>query len=253
MFVELKNLLHGLVLPPVSLLLIGLIGVVLIRRRPRAGRWLVAVSLLSLWLLSTPGIGFAIYRLTEKYPPLDPKAGIKADAIVLLGGGATSGNYTEWGGPIMMDTGWDRLAYAAKLVRRTGLPLLITGTESDRRKMPNALRSAFGIDARWVDDGARDTWENAERTARILRGDHVRRVVLVTHSCHMARAVAEFEAVGFSVIPAPVVVLPSSGSGIAAWLPSARGLLYANMGLYELVGRPVSAVLRRWRHHEARA
>jgi len=253
MFVELKNLLHGLVLPPVSLLLIGLIGVVLIRRRPRAGRWLVAVSLLSLWLLSTPGIGFAIYRLTEKYPPLDPKAGIKADAIVLLGGGATSGNYTEWGGPVMMDTGWDRLAYAAKLVRRTGLPLLITGTESDRRSMPNALRSAFGIDARWVDDRARDTWENAERTARILHTDHVRRVVLVTHSCHMARAVAEFEAVGFSVIAAPVVVLPSSGSGMTAWLPSARGLLYANMGLYELVGRPVSAVLRRWRHHEARA
>jgi len=254
MLIELKSLLHDLVPPPASLLLLALVGVALVGRRPRAGRWLVVVSLVSLWLVSTPGIGFALYRMTEKYPPLDPKAAIQAGAIVLLGGGATTGNYTEWGGPVMMDIGWDRLAYAAALARRTGLPLLITGGRSDRASMANALRSAFGIEARWVDDGARDTWENAERTASVLRDTDIRRIVLVTHSSHMARAVAEFEAVGFSVVPAPVVVLPGSdsGSGLDNWLPSARGLLYANMGLYELIAWPVSAVLRRWRHHEYR-
>ncbi len=253
MLVELKNLLHHVVPPPASLLLIGLIGVIVVRRRPRTGRWLVAVSLLSLWLLSIPSIGFAIYRLSERYPPLDPKVAVKADAIVLLGGGTTTGNFTEWGGPVMMDTGWDRLAYAAALTRRTGLPLLITGGRSDRESMPNALRQAFGVEARWVDDGARDTWDNAERAALILRGVHAKRVVLVTHSSHMARAVAEFEAVGFGVVPAPVVVSPGSfaNSQPGHWLPSAEGLLYANMGLYELIGLPASAVLRKWRHHEA--
>lgn len=253
MLIELKALLHDLAPPPASLLLLGLAGVALLGRRPRAGRWLVAVSLLSLWLVSTTGFGFAIYRLTEKYPPLDPKVVVQAGAIVLLGGGATSGNYTEWGGPVMMDIGWDRLAYAALLTRRTGLPLLVTGGKSDRASMANALRSGFGIEARWVDDGARDTWENAERTARVLRGTNIRRIVLVTHSSHMARAVAEFEAVGFSVVPAPVAVLPGSdtASRLDNWLPSARGLLYANMGLYELIAWPVSAVLRKWRHHEA--
>jgi len=101
--------------------------------------------------------------------------------------------------------------------------------------------------AKWVDDGAGDTWENAARTARILGKESAKRIVLVTHSCHMGRAVAEFEAAGFSVVPAPVVVQPHAGSGIDSWLPTARGLLYANMGLYELVGRPVSAALRRFR------
>ena len=246
MLIHLKMLLRELLLPPVSLLLLGLLGAGLLRRRPRAGRVLVVASLAALWCLSMPQVGFTLYRLTASYPALDPNEPVVADAIVILGGAAGTDS-PEWGGLTMIDFGWDRVAYGAWLARRTGLPVLVTSSDPDSTAMRDTLHRAFGIDARWVDAAARDTFENARNTARLLQPAHLTHVVLVTHASHMQRAVAEFEAVGFRVIPAPVVVRPVATSGVLDWLPSSRGLAYSELGLYELIGRPVSALLRRVR------
>jgi len=229
--IALKTLLHTLLLPPASLLALGLVGVALIRHRKRFGLLLVSLSLLSLWLLATPKIGLAIYRLADKYPELSADAPVAAGAIVILGG----------------DAGWTRLVYGAALARRTGLPVLVTSTAYEAPKMQETLQAACGIRAQWVDSGARDTFDNAQRTALILRKVPISRIALVTDSSHMARAVDEFEAAGFTVLPAPVVVDPQTDTGVYVWIPTVQGLHYANLGLYELIGRPVSAVLRRWR------
>ena len=246
MLVHLKMLLRQLLLPPGGLLLLGLLGAGLLRRRPRTGRALLVASLAALWCLSIPQVGFALYRLTARYPVLDSRAAAAADAIVILGGGPGTDSQ-EWGGLTMIDFGWDRVAYGAWLARRTGLPVLVTSIGPDSTAMVDTLERAFGVDARWVDAAARDTFENARNTARILGPAHLRNVVLVTHSNHMQRAVAEFEAVGLRVIPAPVLVQPAAPSGVIGWIPSSRGLAYSELGLYELIGRPVSALLRRVR------
>ena len=243
MLIHLKMLLRELLLPPASLLLLGLLGASLLRRRPRTGRTLVVTSLAVLWCLSMPQVGFALYRLTELYPALDPRQAVIADAIVILGAGSGTDS-PEWGSMTMIDFGWDRVAYGAWLARRTGLPVLVTSMGSDSTAMRDTLRHAFGIDARWVDAAARDTFENARNTARLLIPAHVTHVLLITHSNHMRRAVEEFEAAGLHVIPAPVVVQPAAASGAGGWIPSSRGLAYSVLGLYELIGRPVSALLR---------
>jgi uncharacterized SAM-binding protein YcdF (DUF218 family) len=201
-------------------------------RRPRVGRLLVGLSLGTLWLFSTPTVGYAIYRLAEAYPALKPDAPVAAGAIVILGG----------------DIGWERLAYGAALARRTALPVLISSDADDARHLADVLESSFGIQARWVDQNSHDTFENARQTAGLLRDVPISRIVLVTHSSHMGRAVEEFEAAGFTVLPAPVAVNPRTDPGFYAWLPDVGGLLYSNLGLRELIGRPISTVLRRWRN-----
>lgn len=247
MLFQLKLFLRSLLLPPAGPLLLGIIGVALIRFRPRIGHLLITLSLVSLWLLATPAVGFAIYRLAETYPAIILDKPIDAQAIVILSGGGARGDSPAWAGPYLVDTGWDRLAYGVALSRRTGLPVLITGTDLEARSGRNMLEVVFGIEARWVDDGSGNTWESAQHTARLLHEVPVSRIVLVTHSNHMGRAADEFEAAGFSVLPAPVVVAPRAGPNIYAWLPSATGIHYANIGLYELIGRPLSSILRRWR------
>lgn len=244
---QLKFVLGKVLKPPLILLISGLIGLAIIGYQPRFGHLLASLSLVSLWLLSTPAVGFAIYRLAEEYPALTLDTPIVGDAIVILGCGRSRDDSPEWGGSALTDIAWDRVAYGATLARRTGLPIAITGKDFEARGMRNALKQAFEIEPRWVDSSAGDTWENARHMATILRTVPVNQILLVTHSCHMGRAVKEFEAAGFRVVPAPVVVRPSSGRGIYAWLPRVEDLQYADMGLQNLIARPVSAMLRRWR------
>jgi uncharacterized SAM-binding protein YcdF (DUF218 family) len=245
--IGLKILLRELLLPPAGPLLLGLLGAALWRWRPRLAWTLVVTALASLWVLATPRVGCALYRLTEAYPALDPRAPVAAEAIVILGGGGSRTDSPEWDGATMRDAGWDRIAYGAWLARRTALPVLITSYAADATAMRDTLRRAFAVDARWVDAEARDTHENARHAARLLATGTRVRVVLVTHSNHMGRAVEEFVAEGFEVVPAPVLVNPTAPPGLAGWLPQAGALALSGLGLYELIGRPVSSLLRRAR------
>ena len=86
-----KTVLRNLILPPTGPLLLAIIGLLLLRRRPRLARGLLALGLGSLWLLSLPFVADALTRLTEHYPPLDLAQPTQAQAIVILGGGALDG------------------------------------------------------------------------------------------------------------------------------------------------------------------
>ncbi len=50
------NLASAFLLPPLNLILLGLLGVLLLRRHPRLGKLLVVSTLILLYLLSTPFI-----------------------------------------------------------------------------------------------------------------------------------------------------------------------------------------------------
>src|SRR5471032_1819715 len=77
-----KTLLRNLILPPAGPLLLAIIGTLLLRRRARLGRVLLAAGLGSLWLTSLPIVADALTRLTEHYPPLDLAQPTQAQAIV---------------------------------------------------------------------------------------------------------------------------------------------------------------------------
>jgi uncharacterized SAM-binding protein YcdF (DUF218 family) len=234
-----KTVLRNLILPPAGPLLLAITGMLLLRRRPRLARVLLAGGLGSLWLLSLPFVADALTRLTEHYPPLDLAQPTQAQAIVILGGGGQRAYAPEYGGPAAEPQLLERLAYGAYVARRTGLPVLVTGHDLEANAMSATLARNFGIQVRWFEDRAYDTFDNARNSALLLRADGVRRVVLVTSAGHLWRAAHEFTAAGLELVPAPVGVLAEREVGLRRYLPDISALGRSYMASYELLGEPV--------------
>lgn len=244
LLLHIKTVLRELVLPPAGLLLLGFVGLLLLRRRPRLARILIAFAFGCLWLISTPLISDAIVSLAQTYPPLDLSRLDGAQAIAILGGGVTHAVSPEYGGgPTAGPELMDRLAYGAYVSRRTGLPILITGFDYQTDAMQWTLRAIFDIQPRWIDRDAYDTFQNARNAAALLRRDGIEHVILITAAVHMRRSVREFAATGLAVLPAPMGILAQPPPGVGNYVPSAGALLRSYEAIYELIGEPVRQIL----------
>jgi uncharacterized SAM-binding protein YcdF (DUF218 family) len=240
---QLKTLLKNLILPPAGPLLLALLGLALLKVRPRLGRIFLLAGLASLWLLSTPIVSDALTGLVELYPPLDFRQAANAQAIVILGGGGQRPFAPEYQGPAAEPLLLERLSYGAYVAKKTGLPILVTGFSIEARAMHDSLQRNFGVETRWIDAEAYDTFQNARNSARILAADNVHRIVLVTRATHMRRSVQEFADAGFDVVPAPVGILAMRDFSVLRYIPDPEALLRSHMAIYELIGEPVRIFL----------
>jgi uncharacterized SAM-binding protein YcdF (DUF218 family) len=238
-----SHLIHYLVLPPTSLLLLALAGLALKRRRPRSGGLVLYGALGLLLALSTRFAANLLVAPLEQTPPLSPAAARGAQAIVVLTAGVLP-QAPEYGGDDAPDTlALPRMRYAAKVQHDTGLPLLVTGGRTDARQaqslaasMAAALRKDFRTDVKWLEEASANTAENAANSAAILLPAGVKRIVLVTHAIHMPRAARAFRAAGFDVVPAPTAYYSGGGFSPLQLLPSASGLSVSYYGVYEWAG-----------------
>jgi uncharacterized SAM-binding protein YcdF (DUF218 family) len=241
---SLTYLAAGIVVPPVSLLLLAFAGLWLARRRRCAGSALAAGSLLALLLLSLPVVAFALMTALEGPPPPDPRAGHGAGAVVILGGGVARGAL-EWGGDTVGGHTLLRVRYGAHLARATGLPVLVTGAAprlgraGEAELMRALLEGEFGVGVRWFDGQARHTADNARHAAALLRADGVQRVLLVTSAFHLPRARRSFERQGLQVQPAPTGFMGYAGGGFEPLhlLPDGEALRVSHIALRELAAR----------------
>jgi uncharacterized SAM-binding protein YcdF (DUF218 family) len=255
MFVSLKMLLRTLLLPPAGPLLLAFVGAWLIGRHAaarRLGFGLLGVALGSLWLLSTPAIADRLGHAAEREPVLDITRLPDAQAIVILGGTGERHAAPEYAGlPAAGSDLLERLAYGAYLAHRTDLPVLVSGGFSETQAMRTSLARDFGVTVRWVESESRDTFENAQFSARLLRADGVRRILLVTHAAHEYRAMREFEACGLSVVAAPTGVWAPAVPSPMRYVPNVSALTRSTEALYELIGegaRRALAALHLRRH-----
>lgn len=242
---ELKPILTALVLPPTGTLLLALLGLLLASRRRRAGLALAALGI----VLSLASGSHAVARLLAQQllPPVAAaQAGDLRDvqAIVVLGAGVWA-DPPEYRTPQPSESALVRLRYAARLARESGKPLAfaggvgwggVDGAESEGTVARRMLQEDYGLPVRWLDDRSRDTAENAERMAQLLRRDGVRRIALVTDAIHMPRAAAAFRRVGFEVVPAPTDFPRPERSAILEWLPSSPGFVACRHVLREWLG-----------------
>jgi uncharacterized SAM-binding protein YcdF (DUF218 family) len=240
---QLKTVLRMLILPPSGSLLIALVGLLLLKRRPLAARIFLVFGIGSLWALSTPSVADLLSGAVESYPALDLRRPTGAQAIVILGGGGQRAFAPEYGGPAAEPLLLERLSYGAYVAQKTGLPVLVTGFHVEAHVMDATLARNFAVKARWVDDQSYDTFENAAHSVRILAADGIHRIILVTHASHLPRSVREFTAAGADVVPAPVGVLTVRDTGIYRYLPNPMALVRSFGAVYELLGEPVREVL----------
>jgi uncharacterized SAM-binding protein YcdF (DUF218 family) len=109
--------------------------------------------------------------------------------------------------------------------------------------MRDALREDFGLRATWLETRSRNTRENAEFSAAMLKAAGVATVALVTDDNHMRRASLEFAAAGMRVTPAPIHI-PRDDEAVGWWgdiSPSARTLRRSSLAIYEMLGQ-----LKQW-------
>lgn len=240
-FFILKKTLSAIVLPPNGPLLLALLGLLMLRRRPRVGRSFAWLGVLTLLALSTPVVAVALERIVNDGPPLDLTKASSAKAIVILGGGLDL-EAPEYGGDTVNRSTLERVRYGALIAHKSGLPVLVTAGAAFANGIPGAigmkqtLETEFGVKVRWAETRSRDTHENAHFSAKILRGVGITDVILVTHSIHMPRSEAEFRAAGLRVFPAPTVMPHLTVDTMLDLVPCAGSLERSSSALHEILG-----------------
>ena len=173
----------------------------------------------------------------------------KADAIVLLGG-ATRGD-THMGTVADLNQRADRLVHAVALYKANKAPVVLVSGGSATGGRPEAqqikdLLIIMGVptDRILLENASRNTRENAQFSARLLKSRDLHRILLVTSAYHMRRSQALFEAEGLAVTPAPTDYQRLvAAEVIPPWLPTVGRLYQSTDALHELVG----FLVYRWR------
>ena len=231
-------------LPPLSLLVLVAIGYILRRSMPRFGHTVILCTVLALYLLSTPGFATYLLASLQWYPPVSEDSAGENDigAIVVLAAGRRKDS-PEYQGDTVGTLTLERIRYAAKLHRRTGLPILTAGGmgKEDIRPlaelMADSLLRDFGVPVQWIEGRSKDTAENAKFAAAIVAQNQVRSIYLVTHAWHMPRAKIEFERARLTVVPAPTgFVYVGTGFRIQDWLATAVALQRSAYATHEWLG-----------------
>lgn len=239
----LTNFVAAFLLPPFNLLILLGAGLLLLKCRPKTAKALLAAGFVLLWLFSTPIVVESGMRwLESEYKPvIHPNTG-DAQAIVVLGGGLYFKSPEYDGKETVSNVTLQRLSYAAKLHRDTGLPILVTGGAVNPHLpegvlMQKRLQEDFNVPARWAEDKAINTFENALFSKKILEQEGISKVYLVTHAWHMPRSVMAFRNAGFDVVPAPMAFTTRYQNDVFTFLPSAGAMRDAYILTHELIGK----------------
>jgi len=243
-FLFLSKVLFFFIRPSNALLFLLIIGVVLlVFGWRRAGLWLTGMATV---LLLVAGLGptanLLFQPLETRFPHTEitePIAG-----IVVLGGALDTVIAEEHGVPVLAEAG-ERVVAAAVLARaHPAIPIVLSGgkpalfpgalTEADETVK---LLTGLGVDpARLVvENGSRNTFENAVNSKEVAKPQPGERWVLVTSAYHMPRAIGVFRAAGWPEMVAYPVDYRSAGT----WRPYpsvAKGLRYTDVAVREWIG-----------------
>lgn len=241
----LQNFIASILLPPGMFVLLLLISLVLFKRFPRIAISLIALNTVAILTLSMPIVASHLMNLVEPQQALNQskKPLPAAQAIIILAGGRHT-QAPEYNVETVNEATLTRLRYGAKLYRQTKLPILVTGGNSDipgyaeGDLMAGILRHEFLVPVEWVENQSQNTAENAAMSFHLLSKHNITHIFLVTNAWHMPRAVARFEAAGFTVTPAPTGFNGFKGGfSISDFFPSPGGLEKSHHVFHELLGQ----------------
>ena len=257
-----KPLLTALALPPVPWLLLMLLGGRLMLWRPRVGLLLLLLGAALIWLSACQGSAQWLQStLLPAPPPLSdadisglkpPKAEPAPTTAILVIGGGRIPRAPESGTADLQPASLERLRYAVRLSRQTGLPLAFSGGLGWGQHDDGGLSEAeiaqriaerdFLRPIKWVETASRDTRENAILSVKQLHAAGIRHIVLVTHAWHMPRALRAFRQAGgdaVQITAAPMGYFVPADRGVLEWLPSSAGFGEVRVVLRELLARGV--------------
>jgi len=240
--------LEVLLLPPLLPMWLLAVALLVRRRRKSLGSVLAAGALLLLLLGNLPIVGCALLATLQPSPPLDLKHLPPGPQAIVVLSADMDVDAPEYGAQTVGPMTMQRIRYAARLQKASGLPLLVSGgllpshSEAHAASMRRALEQEFGVPVRWAEDRSLTTAENARFSAAILREAGIGRVFLVTHAWHLPRATASFGKHGIEVVPAPTAFARWPRDLLAAWVPRWSGQRDVALALHEWLGRAYYAL-----------
>jgi uncharacterized SAM-binding protein YcdF (DUF218 family) len=203
--------LRPLTQPLTFLLLLLLLTTIVSLRRGARGlwRWLALALTLLVVAAAHPYAAWATaHALEAQYPPVAVEGPLPSvRALVVLSGGLMGGSRHEG---VLAEDSIVRTICGARLARRiTPDVIVVTGgvvspaTRASAAERMRDLMVTLGVPAEriLVEGQARNTVENASRSAALLAPYGIRRVGLVTEGVHMPRSVGIFRAQGYEVVP----------------------------------------------------
>ncbi len=239
-----KKLVAPFVIPPGLFVLILLAAaVVQLRRRRRASGLFCLFVGLMIWAAATIPAADWLAAGLEKGQAIEPRP--QGDVIVMLGGAVYPGVRDMSGSGAPGPGTMERLVTTARLQRRLGVPIIVSGGAvtpggASSAAIGKRFLADLGIPAEMIitEERSRDTFDNAQYTHEICRLKGFRRPLLVTTGLHMPRALFCFARAGLKVAPYPC--------GLVAWenrpvhwthyLPTAANLELTAAALHERLG-----------------
>ena len=210
----------------------------------RAARMLALLAFAWLWSWSTPVASNALRGVVESaYPQRSVADTSAAQAIVVLGGSVRPPEVL--GQAPDLTAAADRVWHATRLYHAGKAPWLVMSGGSDVFTVATSEAEAmrqFAQDlgvpnsAMLLEARSRNTRQNAQFTAEILKDKGVSRILLVTSALHMRRAVPLFESQGLTVIPAATDHEARSHFTAIDWLPDAGALEGSARAMKEIFG-----------------
>jgi uncharacterized SAM-binding protein YcdF (DUF218 family) len=199
-----------------------------------------------LWLWATPAASLALRSHIESRFAAVPVLQLPtAEAIVVLGGSVMPPGAHDRS--VDLRTGADRVWHAARLYKAGKAPLVLLSGGSDSASSAMSEAQAMQVflrdlgvpdGAMMLEQGSRNTRQNAEFSSRLLYARGLHRILLVTSAIHMERARREFTRAGLEVIPA-ATDFEAGPPPPAPWryLPDAGSLEGSARAIKELVGQ----------------
>jgi uncharacterized SAM-binding protein YcdF (DUF218 family) len=211
-----------------------------------------------LGLLGIQAIPDALLRPLENRYPVPAEAAIDRHAgIIVLGGAVGHPDSFIAHGQVPLGEAAERMTVPVELMRRhPALELVFSGGEGrllttgvTESELARAFYQQLGLDMAKVrlEDGSRNTRENAQQVAKLLGGACQRPWLLVTSAWHMPRSMAEFEPefanIGCQVTPYPVDFRTGHATPLTEYA-LVRSLLRWQTALHEWLGLWVYALTR---------
>lgn len=230
---------------PLSLGLLSLIlayGAFLLGKK-RSFHVLFLLGIVVLYLCSIgPGAAFLLRTLERKHLPPNP-SGLKADAIVVLGGDLRKKVFPRED----IEVDGNRVIKGVRLFKQGAAPLMImSGGSGDlfdqafkEVVIMKELATQFEVPKEKIiiETESRNTRENILYTKKILDRVKAKRIILVTSAYHLPRAYALAKKAGIDAVPVPSdFYAADEGYDAFSFLPHPTALLHSTMALKEHVG-----------------
>jgi uncharacterized SAM-binding protein YcdF (DUF218 family) len=250
-FLVLSKLLDLLVTPLTWALVLALLALLGLERRPARSRLLLGLALVDLLVFSLDPVSRGLFARLESGAESTFQPDPPYDVVVVVGG-MVDVSAMRRSHELELNDAADRISRAAVLLRTGqarmvllsgGMAAALPGEPTEAARLADWLREqGIAPDRIVLEERSRNTRENAVESVAAVAAHGWKRVLLLTSAFHAPRALGCFRAAGLS--PDLLAVDHRSGSAYGfAWLPRVAALSASTDALREMFGGLVYRVM----------